>query len=128
MVKEFKEKKIIINLSKVFEKPDTKRARGALKILKDKIKKETRAKEIKISNQVNEALWEKGLFKSLRKIEIKVVQEKNGVRVYLPNEKITEEKTKETKKTPVQKEKPQEKVDTEKTDDTKAKETKEIKK
>lgn len=98
MAKEFKEKTITVNLSKVFEKPETKRARGALKILKDKITKETRAKNIKINNSVNQAIWEKGLFKSLRKITVKIIQEKDNIRVYLPEDKIVEEKKQVTKK------------------------------
>ncbi len=98
MAKEFKEKTITVNLSKVFEKPETKRARGALKILKDKITKETRAKNIKINNSVNQAIWERGLFKSLRKITVKIIQEKDNIRVYLPEDKIVEEKKQVTKK------------------------------
>jgi len=105
MVKEFKEKTITVNLSKAFEKPETKRAKGALKILIDKIRKETRAKNIKITNSVNEAIWGKGLFKSLRKITVKVVQEKDNVRVYLPEDKIVEEKKQTTKKETIKEEK-----------------------
>jgi large subunit ribosomal protein L31e len=95
MVKEFKEKTITINLRKVFEKPVTKRARSALFVVKQAIKKETRAENIKISNLVNETIWEKGKYKPPRKITVKVVLVKDGVNVYLPTEKV---QTKETKK------------------------------
>ena len=56
MVKEFKEKTITINLRKAFEKPTTKRTTSAKNILINAIKKETRAKIVKISNKVNEEL------------------------------------------------------------------------
>lgn len=130
MVKEFKEKIITVNLSKAFEKPETKRAKSALKILNDKIRKETRAKIIKINNSVNEAIWEKGLFKSLRKIKVKIVQEKENIRVYLPEDKIEtkvkkEEQAKTTKDEPKTKnEKPKEEKTSEDKKETKTKEEK----
>ncbi|MDD3159384.1 MAG: hypothetical protein PHQ98_00260 [Candidatus ainarchaeum sp.] len=97
MAKKFKEKTITVNLREVFNKPETKRARCAKNLLKSKVEKETRVKNILITNAVNNALWAKGLFKSIRKIIVKVVLEKEDtVRVYLPDEKIIEKK--ETKK------------------------------
>lgn len=102
MVKEFKEKEITISFIKAFNKPTTKRAKSTLKILKDKVRKETREDIIKINNSVNQALWERGMFKAQRKIKLKIVKEKNGVRVYLPEDKIIEtkkEKKEDNKKT-----------------------------
>jgi large subunit ribosomal protein L31e len=98
MVKDFKEKKITINLSRIKEKPVTKRTKAALFVLKKAVRKETRAEEIKLSNGINETIWKRGLFKGLRKISVKVVKEANGVRVYLPEEKIIVKKE-EKKKT-----------------------------
>ena len=98
MVKEFKEKTITINLRKVFTKPVTKRAKSALYAVKQAVKKETREENIKLSNLVNEFLWEKGLYKSQRRITVKVVKEKDGVRVYLPDEKIQTKEVKTDKK------------------------------
>jgi large subunit ribosomal protein L31e len=99
MAKEFKEKTITINLRKVFDKPVTKRAKSSLFVVKQAVKKETRAENIKLSNLVNETLWEKGLFKAQRKITVKVVSEKDGVRVYLPTEKPLVKETKKSEKT-----------------------------
>lgn len=96
MVKDFKEKEMTIGLGKIFEKPVTKRASSALKFIKDDVKKQTKAKDIKISNKVNEAIWEKGKFKGIRKISVKVVKDKEIARVYLKDEKI--EVKKENKK------------------------------
>jgi len=95
MVKEYKEKIITVNLRKVFDKPVTKRAKSALFVIKEAVRKETRAENIKISNLVNETVWERGLFKAPRKITVKVIPGKDGVNVYLPDEKV---KAKEEKK------------------------------
>lgn len=97
MVKEFKEKIITINLKKAFEKPVTKRAKSSLFALKKAIRKETRIDEIKISNGLNELIWQRGLFKSPRKILVKLIKEKNIIRACLPDEKI------EIKQTPKKK-------------------------
>lgn len=97
MVKDYKEKKITINLTKVFAKPVTKRAKGAVFMVRAKVTKETRAKEVLLSNKVNELLWEKGLYSCPRKITVKVVKEKENVRVYLPDEKVIEAKVEKKK-------------------------------
>jgi len=97
MAKEFKEKTITINLRRAFDKPDTKRAKAALWVTKQAIKKETRAKEILISNGVNEYLWSRGLFHNPRKITVKVVSDKDRVTAYLPEEKITKKDEKNEK-------------------------------
>ena len=88
MAKDYKEKKITVNLTKVFKKPVTKRAKGAVFMLRAKVRKETRAKDVFLSNQVNETLWEKGMFRCPRKITIKVVKDNENARVYLPDEKV----------------------------------------
>jgi len=87
MAKEFKEKIITINLSKVFEKPITKRVIAAKYIICQGVKKETRLKELKISNELNELLWVRGKYNSQRKITVKVVNEKGVGRIMLPSEK-----------------------------------------
>lgn len=101
MVKEFKEKTITINLRKAFEKPTTKRTTSAKNILINAIKKETRAKIVKISNKVNEELWKKGKWKTIRKITVKIIPEKKFVKAIMPDEKYEpkQEKKKDDKKT-----------------------------
>ena len=128
MAQEFKEKNITISLKEVFAKPATKRAKVAKNLVKTKVIKETRKKEVWISNKVNEALWARGLFKSLRKITVKVVSDKDVARVYLPDEKIEVKEDKkgkkeETKKTEEKKETPK----TEKKEAPKAVEKAEVK-
>lgn len=125
MVKDFKEKIMTVRFTKVFEKPATKRAKSALHILKKAIKKETRAEQIKLTNKVNETLWKRGLFKSIRQITIKVVKEKEGVRAYLPDEKIIVEKEKKKETPKNKKEEIQEKVEEVKGKKEESKNTKE---
>jgi large subunit ribosomal protein L31e len=99
MAKDFKEKEITVNFNKVFDKPVTKRATSSLKVIRDKVTKETRLNDVKLKNSVNEAVWQKGLFKGLRKLKVKVVKDKNTAVVYLPEDKVeVKEKKKETKK------------------------------
>jgi ribosomal protein L31E len=87
MAKEFKEKTITINLSKVFEKPVTRRVVSAKHIICEGVKKETRLKELKISTKLNELLWSRGKYYSQRKITVKIINEKGLGRIMLPEEK-----------------------------------------
>jgi ribosomal protein L31E len=98
MAQEYKEKKITINLTKAFDKPVTKRAKSAKFILKNSIIKETRAKKVLLSNKINETLWGKGMYKTPRKITIKVINDKGKARVYLPDEKVELKKDDKDKK------------------------------
>lgn len=102
MAKDFKEKTITINLSKVFEKPVTKRMIGAKHIIEQAVTKETRLKEHKISNELNILLWSRGKYASARKITVKVVKDKDVARIMLPTEKY---EPKEAKKAAVKAEK-----------------------
>jgi len=107
MAKEFKEKIITINLRKAFNKPETKRAKAALYLVKQAVKKETRKTEFRVSNAVNEKVWSRGLKKSLRHITVKVIPDKEIARIYLPEEKVEEKKKAEKgKKAEIKKEEP----------------------
>jgi ribosomal protein L31E len=99
MVKEFKEKIITVNLKKAFTKPVTKRTKATIHALRKAVMKETRGENIKLSNGINEAIWKRGLYNATKKMTVKIVPDKNIMRVYLPDEKIIikEEKKKETK-------------------------------
>jgi ribosomal protein L31E len=96
MAKEFKEKTITINLSKVFEKPVTRRVVSAKHVICEGVKKETRLKELKISTKLNELLWSRGKYYSQRKITVKIVNEKGVGRIMLPEEKYEAKQEKKT--------------------------------
>ncbi|MEK6958457.1 MAG: hypothetical protein AABW59_00250 [archaeon] len=97
MAQDFKEKTINLNLKRAFEKPVTKRATGALFEIRQSVKKETRATDIRISNKLNELVWGRGKFNCPRHVTVKVVKAKDYVIVMLPEEKF-EEKKKEAPK------------------------------
>lgn len=96
MAKDFKEKTITINLARVFEKPVTKRCISAKHTICESVKKETRLKEFKISNELNMLLWSKGKYNAQRKITIKVVKDKDTARIMLPTEKYEPKEAKKT--------------------------------
>jgi len=102
MAQDLKERTINLNLKRVFEKPVTKRATGALFVIKESVKKETRATDIRLSNKVNEIVWARGKFNCPRHLTIKVLKMKDYVMVTLPEEKF-EEKKKEAPKAPAAK-------------------------
>lgn len=126
MAQEFKEKTITINLSKVFEKPVTKRAISAKNMLKAAVQKETRLKEVSVSNKVNEEMWGRGKYNAPRKITIKIINEKGRAIILMPNEKYEpqQDKKKETKKGETKKEEKETVKEKTKISETKEKEIK----
>ncbi len=98
MAKEFKEKTITVNLRAVFAKPTTKRAINSSHVLKNLVRKETRLKELKISNKVNELIWSRGRFNAPRKMTVKIIAEKENGIIMLPEEKYEAKKDKKGQK------------------------------
>jgi ribosomal protein L31E len=98
MAQEFKEKTITVNLRAVFAKPTTKRAINSSHVLKKLVRKETRLKELKISNKVNELIWSRGRFNAPRKMTVKVIAEKGNGIIMLPEEKYEAKKDKKDQK------------------------------
>jgi len=98
MAQEFKEKTITVNLRAVFAKPTTKRAINSSHVLKNLVRKETRLKELKISNKVNELIWSRGRFNAPRKMTVKIIAEKGNGIIMLPEEKYEAKKDKKDQK------------------------------
>jgi ribosomal protein L31E len=96
-VKDFKEKIITINLKRAFTKPIKRRSECAIRVMKDRITKETRLSEFKISNKVNEVMWARGITNCPRKIIVKIINEKGIAKVYLPDETIVKKAEKSEK-------------------------------
>lgn len=102
------EKVFNIPLREAFEKPRTKRAKIALKIVKDFLIKHMKTKNVKIGKSINENIWERGIQKPPRKIRIHAVKENDvvyaellGVEIKTPSKeeiKKKEEKKKEKEK------------------------------
>ncbi|MEM4257242.1 MAG: hypothetical protein QXU92_00690 [Candidatus Diapherotrites archaeon] len=109
-----------INLAKAFLYQQKKRQTKANKVIKDFVKKHTRAKQIKITNEVNQEI-NKNSLNIPRKIKVKILKEGETARIflakgkelenYLKNKEKNEQKTKE-------KEQKQEEKTTTKTENT----------
>lgn len=104
------EKEFTVNFKKAFEKPRTKRAKKAVSIVAEQMKKNFRLEEDKIliSNKVNEFIWSMGREKIPRRMKIKTIFDGKQLKVLLPEEKIQKKEEKRTEK------KTEEKTDAEK--------------
>lgn len=70
---------ITVPLRKVWKQaPRWKRTSRAVKELKEVIKKNTRAKEVKIGRALNEKLWEHGGKSPPAKVKVVVIEEEDG--------------------------------------------------
>jgi large subunit ribosomal protein L31e len=100
MVDEKIERLYTINLSKAYEHPRTKRTPRAVSILRDFIVKHLKreSSQVKISDALNKFLWKRSIQKPPRAVKVKVISDKDVVRVYLHDEKIEEVKKPETVK------------------------------
>ncbi len=96
-----------IPLVKVFDKPKRGRAKKAIRAIKDFMKKHKRLKDeqIAISKELNQKIWERGMFGIPRKVEVQIKEIEDKTFVFLKEgtelkemEKELKEKKKEEKK------------------------------
>ena len=73
----------VIPLRNAFNHPKTKRAKYALREIKDYLRKHTR-KEPVISDSVNKAIWAKGIQNPPRRIKVKIQEEEDRAIAVLP--------------------------------------------
>ncbi|OYT43603.1 MAG: 50S ribosomal protein L31e [Candidatus Aenigmarchaeota archaeon ex4484_56] len=73
------EKIYIIPLRKAKRKPRSRRANAAIKIIREYLQRHTKTENIKIENNVNEYVWERGMHKIPRKVKVKTLKKKDGV-------------------------------------------------
>ncbi len=95
-----KELHYIVPLQKINNAPKPKRARRAIKKIKEFFKKHLRLEEsqIKLSGKINEAIWKRSGEKVPKKLALKAVAEKNRASIFLEEEKIEKAKKKEKAK------------------------------
>ncbi len=105
------EKQFTISLTPVFKNPRPKRAFRAINFIRKFMFKHFRVKaeNVSISQELNEAVWAKGREHIPRKIEVKVIKEKDKANVYLKDEKVAVKKEKKKEKS-AEKEKTEEEV------------------
>ncbi len=90
------EKIYTIRLMKAKMAPRTKKARKAIKIIKDYLAKHTKIENVRIDSSLNEAVWDRGLKKIPSKIRVKAVKREEEIWAYTPEAEIKiEEKKKE---------------------------------
>ncbi len=89
----------VIPLKKLFDKPKRGRAKKAVRAIKEFVKKHKRLEEsqISISKEVNEKIWENGMFGIPRKIEVVLDKIEEKTFVFLKDGKELKEKEKELK-------------------------------
>lgn len=123
------EKQFVVSFSKVFRAPRPKRAFRAINFLKKFVFKHFRVEEdnVMISQAVNEKIWERGREHIPRRIEIKIVKEKEKARVYLKDEKIEKPKKEKAKEEPKKEEKKEEEKTAEEKETERKKEEKKAK-
>ncbi|MEM2949411.1 MAG: 50S ribosomal protein L31e [Candidatus Bilamarchaeaceae archaeon] len=118
MVAEKSERVYIVPLGKAYLTTRTRRARRAIDILRDFIRKhaKTDGDNVRISNALNSYLWSRSRKKPPRRVKIKVLKQDEKVMAYLYDEKIEEKKPEEKPKEEIKKEekKPEEKPPEEK--------------
>lgn len=81
-----------IPLRRVVVTPRHRRAKRAINIIREFAIKHTKAEEVRISAEVNERIWERGIEAPPRRITVKIVKNEEGiVTVSLPAEETPTE-------------------------------------
>ncbi|MGC8848849.1 MAG: 50S ribosomal protein L31e [Candidatus Bathyarchaeia archaeon] len=78
------ERVVTINLRDLVRVPRGQRAPRAIRIIRNLAKRVMKAEEVKVSNEINEALWSRGIEKPPRKITVKLVKDEEGNVTILP--------------------------------------------
>lgn len=86
-IKEEKKKEeigvFIIPLRKAFRKARNKRAKYAIKLIREFVERKTKSKNIKIGKHLNENIWKRGIEKPPRRVKVKVCKVGDEYRVEL---------------------------------------------
>lgn len=69
------EKILTIPLREAYKKSERKRSPYAARYVRAFVKKHTKADEIKLGNNLNEAIWARGLRKPARSVRVKIVMD-----------------------------------------------------
>jgi large subunit ribosomal protein L31e len=82
--KETKERILTVNLRTVVaKKPSWRRSIHSARMLKEILKRQTKADDVKIGRSLNEKLWKRGIEKPPGKVRIKITSEDGTVRAEL---------------------------------------------
>ena len=79
-----KERILTVNLRGIItKKPSWRRSMDSARMLKEVLKKQTKAHDVKISKSLNEKLWGRGMGKPPNRIRVKIISEDDSVRAEL---------------------------------------------
>ncbi|MEM4347318.1 MAG: 50S ribosomal protein L31e [Candidatus Altiarchaeota archaeon] len=68
------ERVYMVPLGNAFQTPKTRRARKAINMIREFLKRHTKTENIKIDASLNEKIWERGIKKPPRRIKVKVIK------------------------------------------------------
>ncbi|TLX85152.1 MAG: 50S ribosomal protein L31e [Thaumarchaeota archaeon] len=111
MSEEVLERIYTINLGKVLLSPNNQRAKRAINMIREFASRHMKSENVKIEEDVNHLVWERGIRHPPRKIRVKITKDDDGniiVSEYQEEKKV-EEKPKEKKEEKKVEEKPKEK-------------------
>ena len=134
MSEEVLERIYTINLGKVLLSPNNQRAKRAINMIREFASRHMKSENVKIEEDVNHLVWERGIRHPPRKIRVKITKDDDGniiVSEYQEEKKVEEkpkEKKEEKKVEKKPKEKKEEKKVEEKKEEKKVEEKKEEKK
>lgn len=78
------EKFYTVNLRDVWNAPRKKRAPKAVKNLRDFVKRNMKADNVKVSDAINKEIWTRSLQKPPRRLKIRAVKDKEGQVIIFP--------------------------------------------
>lgn len=73
----------VIPLRDAYRAPRKKRAKVAIRIIREFVKRHLKVEEVKIGNDVNEYVWSRSIEKPPRRVKVKVVKEEDVAEVSL---------------------------------------------
>ncbi|HEX4919996.1 MAG TPA: 50S ribosomal protein L31e, partial [Candidatus Bathyarchaeia archaeon] len=75
-----------LNLRRIWNAPREKRTPRAVRFLREFVSHRMKTDEVKLSEEANSMLWQRGISKPPRKIRIRVIKDKEGKVIVFPGE------------------------------------------
>lgn len=118
-----------INLGKVWLSPNNQRSKRAINMIKEFATRHMKTEQIKIDNELSEAVWKRGIRNPPRKIRVKMAKTDEGYVLVTTYEEekakeVDEKKDKKKKEKPAQKESEKKEPEEAKSEKPKAEESK----
>ena len=80
---EASERIYVIPLKKAKRKSRSRRANAAIRVIKEFLQRHMKVEDVKLDNQLNEFIWERGIHKIPPRVKIKAIKKENSVTAYL---------------------------------------------